>query len=287
MEWKKNVNTNLGITIILVFAALFTIIDFYVIGAYMDGYPFNDLNGNTSSSKINNNNPVVEDNNGAVEEKNVDEKSKDDLIFDCTFSEDYCLLLDEDNKKLEYYNWDLEGNWNPRLVVNGKAIELGSYRLNNYEFTDDNYLFVSCSSGTGNGRPAYFLIADLNGNVITTVDEKSLKSGLHNYYVSFENGEFVYDAVQEGSGVEYACNNMLEIDITYPIAIKSYDDVVYVKDIYQYVGNGRVSKINHIEKTFGDFMKDLTGYNSCQDAINNIDSWNLKGNDIRKFYGAK
>ena len=63
MEWKKNVDTNLGITIILVFAALFTIVDFYVIGSELDGYPFNDLSDSVVyNDESNNTNTVVEDN---------------------------------------------------------------------------------------------------------------------------------------------------------------------------------------------------------------------------------
>lgn len=49
MEWKQKIDTNLGITIILIFAALFTIIDFYVVGAHIDGYPFDDFNRNTEN----------------------------------------------------------------------------------------------------------------------------------------------------------------------------------------------------------------------------------------------
>lgn len=47
MEWKKNIDTNLGITIILVIAAIFTIVDFYVVGAHIDGYPFDEFSKNT------------------------------------------------------------------------------------------------------------------------------------------------------------------------------------------------------------------------------------------------
>ena len=86
MEWKKNINTNLGITIILVFSALFVIIDFYVIGAYMDGYPFNELSGNTNSNTINNNNPVIEDKE-VVEENNSESHYviSDDISYDSIY----------------------------------------------------------------------------------------------------------------------------------------------------------------------------------------------------------
>ena len=102
MEWKQKVDTNLGITVILVFAALFTIVGFYVVGAHIDGYPFDEFSSNVSDIQ-DKDNVIVEDKD-VFENKN--EKSKSDLIYDCTFSEDYCILLDEDNKKLEYYNWN-------------------------------------------------------------------------------------------------------------------------------------------------------------------------------------
>lgn len=47
MEWKQKIDTNLGITVILVFAALFTIVGFYVVGAHIDGYPFDEFSRNT------------------------------------------------------------------------------------------------------------------------------------------------------------------------------------------------------------------------------------------------
>ena len=86
MEWKKNINTNLGITIILVFAALFTIIDFYIVGSELDGYPFNELSGNTNSNTINNNNPVIEDKE-VVEENNSESHYviSDDISYDSIY----------------------------------------------------------------------------------------------------------------------------------------------------------------------------------------------------------
>lgn len=86
MEWKKNINTNLGITIILVFAALFTIVDFYIVGSELDGYPFNELSGNTNSNTINNNNPVIEDKE-VVEENNSESHYviSDDISYDSIY----------------------------------------------------------------------------------------------------------------------------------------------------------------------------------------------------------
>ena len=204
----------------------------------------------------------------------------------CVNDKDYCLLYDKNDIKIEYFSYNNKGNWGTTISVNGNPIKIDGSRLNEIKFTNDNYLYISGESGTGNGLLGHFLIADFNGNVITDIDEKTLSDiNLYNYFTSFENGKITYNAVQEGSSMEYACKRMLEI-VEGPLVIKSYDDVVYVKDEYQYNGNGKVFKINHIEKTFGNYMKESIGYDNCQDAINNIDSWKVK-DDIYKFYGVK
>ena len=91
MEWKKNVNTNLGITIILVFAALFTIIDFYIVGSELDGYPFNDL---SDEVVIEDKDTVVEDkDNSVIDDKEVVEENNseshyvisDDISYDSIY----------------------------------------------------------------------------------------------------------------------------------------------------------------------------------------------------------
>ena len=205
----------------------------------------------------------------------------------CIDSKERCLLYDKNGVKVES-SWDDDrDNWGAVVSVNGKPIKLDGYRIDEIKFTNDKYLYISGSSGTGNGRPAFFLIADLDANVISTIDWDSLSDvHMYNYSTSFENGKITYDAVQEGSSVELVCKKMLGInEFDSPVAIKSYDDVTYVKDEYQYVGNGKISKINHIEKTFGEYMNESIGYDNCQDAINNIDSW--KVDDIYKFYGIK
>lgn len=202
---------------------------------------------------------------------------------ECVNDKDYCLLYDKNNIKIEYSSYNDRHNWGTIITVNDKAVTLNGYRLKEIKFTNDNYLYISGESGTGNGLLGDFLIADLNGNVITTVDEKTLSDiHLYNYFTSFESNKIIYDAVQEGSDVEYGCKRMLEIDEG-PLVVKSYDDVVYVKNEYDYIGNGKVSRVNHFEKTFGNYMKELTGYDNCQDAINNIDSWKSKDN-IYNFY---
>lgn len=85
MEWKKNINTNLGITIILVFAALFTIIDFYAISAEIDGYPFNELSGtnvNSDYDTVVEDKEVIEENNSESHYVISDEISYDSIYTD-------------------------------------------------------------------------------------------------------------------------------------------------------------------------------------------------------------
>lgn len=226
---------------------------------------------------------------GKLSESTVDDQvsygSTD--ITDCEM--DLCTMYDKDNLKIEYYSARNEKRFNPAIVVNGNYIKWSEgYRLSGVEFTYDKYLYIKIESGTGNGLLSEILIADLSGNVITTIDEKSLTDiHMYNYFSSFEDGKIVYDAVQESSSVELVCKKMLGInEFDTPIVIKSYGDIAYVKNEYQYIGNGQVSKINHSEKTFGNYMQELTGYDNCQDAINNIDSWKSK-DDIYKFYGVK
>jgi hypothetical protein len=206
----------------------------------------------------------------------------------CFDDRERCLLYDKNGIRIES-SWDDDRqNWGAIVSVNGKPVKLDGYRIDEIKFTNDKYLYISGSSGTGNGRPAFFLIADLNGNIITKMDERSLVDvDMYNYSTYFGDGKIVYDAVQEGSSVDLVCEKMLGInEFDSPVAIKSYDDIAYVKNEYNYIGNGKVSRVNRVEKTFGNYMKELTGYDNCQDAINNIDSWKSK-DDIYKFYGVK
>lgn len=89
MEWKKKVDTNLGITIILVFAALFTIVDFYIVGSELDGYPFNELSNNVVDNSSVNDDTVVEDkDNSFVGDENDSESHyviSDDISYDSIY----------------------------------------------------------------------------------------------------------------------------------------------------------------------------------------------------------
>ena len=283
MEWKKNVNTNLGITIILVFAALFTIIDFYVIGSHIDGYPFNDLSGNIVDNS-NDNDTIVEDKEVVdVEDSDeiIDDKNDDN---DCSFDE-YCLLYEKENVKIEYNFIDEQQNVNPLLSFNGKIISL-SGMLQNYRILDDNYLFVVYGGPSGDGRPSSFLILDLFGNVLTDIDESILNNSFSIFDVEMKDNIISYSGKPFNFDLEGFCKSMIGDESNYMRStniIDKYDSLIFIKDEYNYIGGGKISKINRIEKSVFDYMKESTGYDNCQDAVNNIDSWeNIKG--IYSFY---
>lgn len=199
-------------------------------------------------------------------------------ITDCDM--DVCVLYDNNNLKLEYYSSINEQIFNPALIINGQIVNLSGYRLSKVKFTNDNYLYIELESGTGAGLLSSMLISDLNGNVINTLNEDSLKSGLNSYYIDFDGDNINYYAQQFGSDVRSVCESRIG---TQTNSFIKDDSVVFIKDEYQYIGNGNISKINHIEKTFLEYLKDLTGNNNCEDALANIDSW--KNKDIlSKFY---
>lgn len=259
MEWKKNINTNLGITIILVFAALFTIVDFYIVGSELDGYPFNELSGNTVNSDVD-----AEDRMG-VSSINTETCSMDG----------YCLLYGEDNIKIEY-NFNVENHgFNPELVFNGEKVSLKGM-LQKYEILNDNYLFVVYGGPSGDSHPASFSIFDFNGNIVTDLDKSYLDNSLEVLYVEKNDNTIVYHGSPFNSDVEYFCKGLINKGAQQEEYDDYYNRLYYVKETYTYIGNGMISKTNRVEKTVLDYMKENFGYDNCQDAIENVDSWRDK-----------
>ena len=76
MDLNKKIDINLGITIILIFAAILVIIDFYYIGSQLDGYPFDDVAGGPIIIDINSN---VGDADTGISIENID---YDEQMFD-------------------------------------------------------------------------------------------------------------------------------------------------------------------------------------------------------------
>jgi hypothetical protein len=279
MEWKKKVDTNLGITIILVFAALFTIVDFYIVGSELDGYPFNELSGN-----------VVNDSNNIIEHKDVDNEEDNGIIIDDKNSDNnclldgYCLLYDKENVKIEYNFLDEQQNVNPTLSFNEREVSLNGM-LNKYDVLNDNYLFVVYGGPSGDGRPLSFLIFDLFGNVLTDIDGSTLSNSFSVFEVEMKDNMISYSGKPFNFNLEGFCKLMIGDESNYMSStniIDKYDSLIFVKEEYNYIGGGKISKINRIEKSVIDYMKESTGYDNCQDAINNIDSW--KNMSIYSFY---
>ena len=277
MEWKREVNTNLGITIILVFAAIFTIIDFYVVCSHIDGYPFNDVSGNTINNS-NNDNTVVED----KEVVDVEDNTGNSLVDTETCSMDgYCLLYDKDNIKIEY-NFNVENHgYNPELIFNGKKVSLNGM-LQNYEILNDNYLFVVYGGPSGDSHPASFAIFDFSGNMVTEVNKSSLNDSLEVLYVSKDYNTIVYHGSPFNSDVEYYCRGLISQGAQQEAYDNYYNRLYYVKETYTYSGDGRISELERVEKTVLDYMKENFGYDNCQDALDNVESW--KGKDVYSLF---
>ncbi len=251
MEWKREVNTNLGITIILVFAALFTIVDFYVVCSHIDGYPFNELSGNTVEDK-----------------KVIDEEF---IVRD-----DYILLYDKDGIKIEYNRKGEDGSeYRPRIIFNGTGVVLDGV-LQKLKILDDNYLFAVYGGPSGDSHPASFSIFDLYGNSITDVNKLSLDSSLNVLYADMSNNIITYHGSPFNSNVEYFCKGLINKGAQQEEYDDYYNRLYYVKETYTYIGNGMISKTNRVEKTVLDYMKENFGYDNCQDAIENVDSWRDK-----------
>lgn len=258
MDLKQNINTNLGITIILMFAAFFTVVGFYIVGAHMDGYPFDELFiGNTVEDK-----------------KDIDEEF---IVRD-----DYILLYDKDGIKIEYNRNSEDGSeYRPRIIFNGTDVVLDGV-LQKFKILDDNYLFAVYGGPSGDSHPASFSIFDLYGNSITDVNKLSLDPSLNVLYADMSNNIITYHGSPFNSNVEYFCKGLIESEAEQEKYDDYYNHLYYVKETYTYIGNGMISKTNRVEKTVLDYMKENFGYDNCQDAVENVDSW--KDKDIYNLF---
>ena len=203
MEWKKNINTNLGITIILVFAALFTIIDFYVVCSHIDGYPFGDINSKTVS-KVG---------KTVVDDKEVIDVQDSILVYD---------LYDSDNAYEsgdlpsidKYYKYNgLEYHF----IVNGKIISVNGVEIFRTNTEIRTVLLVNdIIAVLYNYHDLTFV--DMKGNVLKTIGN-------------------TYDFDVDG------------VDFTVEIDNHDVDgDEIYDKVSFSYLGDGKFSEYNVIEK---------------------------------------
>lgn len=139
MEWKRRVNTNLCITIILMFAAIFTIIDFYIVGSQLDGYPFNDVSGSIVNNKNVNLNIDITDKNDLNKEGKsyisttsveVMHGSRDRIVSVLVVDGKLNVIIDNEVKEFE---------------ISGEKIKY-IYR-DYYQSSDTNVIFVLTESG--------------------------------------------------------------------------------------------------------------------------------------------
>lgn len=182
MEWKKNINTNLGITIILVFAALFTIIDFYAISAEIEGYPFNELSGNTVNSN---------DDDTVVEDKEVVEKS----IIKNENTDSNGLLSEEKALNIGMALFDKMGGY---YLGNGPKEVDSNGRIVGYIKNDDGSFSVTDNS---DGLAPYFKLDKEKLRMIATEDY------IRDYYIVndfvYFNGEYYKVNGDRGSDISY------------------------------------------------------------------------------------
>lgn len=264
MELKKNINTNLGITIILVFAALFTIIDFYIVGSELDGYPFNELSGNTVNSDVDDtvveDKEVVEENNDAANDNTVTQYDnfKD---FSCIEkNENYCLFKNEDNLKVEI---EADSILNYTVVINGnKFAPLFDYYsyLDDIQVLYDGYVYVQYGvQGLGPVEKAFIL--DANADVITkTTDIDYTIDGIDHADIKFVDNKLSLTNIKFGDGgLEVICRSENK---------PSDDDNVFVYYQFEYIGSGKLNEVSHMSKNFSEYLYAHTGYNNCSAYLN-------------------
>lgn len=226
MEWKKDVNTNLGITIILVFAALFTIVDFYVIGAHMDGYPFNDINGTVAGDK-----KVVE-NNDVVEEEDVIEE--EDVVDKTILSEEEALNIgDELYKKASQSYYGI-------YEKKGDGLEYAYYSKLQDDFFQSDEL----------GHYRKLLLDDMR-KVFSSEMFDNLYYIKNAYYIVGSDNNYYMEALSVGGNPTYIDSKLSIIDIHSDVIMFNVSSYYNVED-YDDLDEIRESKFS-IKKENGEW----------------------------------
>ena len=170
MEWNKEVNTNSGILMILIFSVLFILFDFCIIGAHIDGYPFNELSIGISNKTI---------------EKN-DSGNKDDSN-ESILSEEDALSIGKTlfDKMGGYYL----GNGPKEIDSNGKIV--------GYLKNDDGSFYVTDNS---DGLASYFKLDKEELRMIATEDY--INDYVARDYIYY-NGEYYMSNGDRGANISY------------------------------------------------------------------------------------
>lgn len=132
MEWKKNINANLGITIILITSVLFVLIDFYLVGSQLDGYPFNDFSKKTEI-KVDYNEPS----DANVSDSYISTTSINVLLGS---RESYAdVIVINGNLHVTFNDTNLD------VIIPGEQIKY--LYLDYYQYSDLNVIFALTQSG--------------------------------------------------------------------------------------------------------------------------------------------
>lgn len=260
---RKVVNTNLGILLICLFSSLFTLIDYIVIDRALDKYvdcskctkcevkESGTISGNTDNT------PVVEDKKTDDAEKKYDNFKN----FSCIEkNENYCLFKNDDNLKVEI---EASSDLNYTVIINDNRffpdLNYSSY-LDDIQVLDDGYVYVQYGiQGMGPVEKAFIL--DSNANVISkTVDIDYIIDGKDHADIRFEDNKLSLTNVIFGDGgLGVICMSDKK---------PSDDATVYVYYQYEYIGNGKISEVSHMSKSFSEYLQAYTGYSTCEDYLN-------------------
>lgn len=131
MQLKDKIDTNLGITIILVFAALATVVSFIIVGNELDGYPFSISCGSVT--------------NGIV---NEEKESSSDVSYIRTTSIQVLVGDRESFANVDVSNGNLVvnlGNETKDFIISGETVKY--IYSDYYQYSDLNVIFVLTESG--------------------------------------------------------------------------------------------------------------------------------------------
>lgn len=269
MEEKRVVDTNLGILLICLFSAVFTMADFIIIDHVLDKYvDYSKCQCDKCDVK---DNSVITDNgdNTVVEEKEDDKETSDYDPFlyaglSCIDKTDtYCLVKNDEDLKVEV---EIDSDHNYVLIVNGNSFLPDSdYPVvtAGLHFFDDGYIYVGYDiQGLGPREDGFVL--DKNANVVfSSLNFEDIKSNSERT-ARFENNKLVFKSSYLISGTYMACENKRFNAGPWP----EYDEIVYVEYEFEYTGEGNFAEIKHVQKTFSERLYEQYGVSTCEESRN-------------------
>lgn len=181
----------------------------------------------------------------------------------------YCLFENKDDLKVE-----IEGDskLNYSIIINGNKffpnVDYSTY-LKSIQILNDGYVFVNYGE-QGMGPRDRVYILDSNGTVTTNTGD--IDYILNNGYqdidqasIIFENNKlFLSNTIFGDGGIGLTCSNKKINSGWWP----EYDQIVYVEFDFEYIGNGKISEINHSYKSFSERLNDYYGVSTCEEYWN-------------------